>query len=63
MTRPNSASADAAPHIAAVLDAHREADQPGATFRAIDAALAATTGHILFTAAASRSPRRRGCKP
>ena len=49
MTRPNSASADAAPHIAAVLDAHREADQPGATFRAIDAALAATTGHILFT--------------
>jgi hypothetical protein len=44
MTRP-----DAAAHVEAVLAAHREADQPGATFRAIDAALAATTGHKLFT--------------
>jgi hypothetical protein len=40
---------DPAPHIEAVLAAQREADQPGATFRAVDAALAATTGHILFT--------------
>ena len=44
MTRP-----DSAPHIAAVLETHRDPDQPGATFRAIDAALAATTGHKLFT--------------
>jgi hypothetical protein len=44
MTRP-----DPAPHIAAVLAAHRETSQPEATFRAVDAALAATTGHILFT--------------
>ena len=40
---------DPAPHIDAVLAAQRDADQPGATFRAVDAALAATTGHILFT--------------
>ncbi len=44
MTRP-----DATLHIAAVLDAQREGDQPGASFRAIDAGLAAATGHILFT--------------
>lgn len=44
MTRP-----DATPHLAAVLAAHRGTEQPAATFRAIDAALAATTGHILFT--------------
>ena len=40
---------DAFPHLAAVLAAHREVNQPDATFRAVDAALAATTGHILFT--------------
>jgi hypothetical protein len=44
MTRP-----DPAAHLAAVIAAHRATDQPGTTFRAIDAALAATTGHILFT--------------
>jgi hypothetical protein len=44
MTRP-----DPTPHLAAVMEAHRVADQPGATFRAIDTALAATTGHKLFT--------------
>ena len=40
---------DAAPHLAAVLAAHRDVHQPDATFRAVDAALAATTGHMLFT--------------
>ena len=44
MTRP-----DATPHLAAVAAAHGSADQPGASFRAVDTALAATTGHILFT--------------
>ena len=40
---------DATPHIAAVLAAHAASPQPEATFAAVDAALAATTGHILFT--------------
>lgn len=40
---------DSTDHFAAVLAAHRETDQPGATFRAVDAALAATVGHKLFT--------------
>lgn len=44
MTRP-----DPMPHIASVIAAHSDTNQPDATFRAIDAALAATTGHILFT--------------
>jgi hypothetical protein len=44
MSRP-----DPAPHLAAVIAAHGAWDQPGDTFRAVDAALAATTGHILFT--------------
>ncbi len=44
MTRP-----DATPHIAAVTAALGTAGQPDAGFRAIDAALAATTGHVLFT--------------
>jgi len=44
MTRPDPTS-----NIANVLAAHRDANQPDATFRAVDAALAATTGHILFT--------------
>jgi hypothetical protein len=35
--------------IATILAAHREPDQPGATFRAVDAALAASPGHKLFT--------------
>jgi hypothetical protein len=32
-----------------ILAAHAERDQPGATFRAIDAVLADAPGHILFT--------------
>ena len=34
---------------AAIVAAHADPDQPDATFRALDAALAATPGHILFT--------------
>ena len=49
MTMNDKSGADPAPHIAAVLAAHRGADQPAATFRAVDAALAATIGHKLFT--------------
>ena len=33
----------------AVIAAHASPDQPGATFRALDAALAEAPGHILFT--------------
>jgi hypothetical protein len=44
MSRP-----DPAPHLAAILRAHTEADQPLATFRAVDAAMAACIGHKLFT--------------
>lgn len=32
-----------------LIAAHADPDQPGATFRALDAALAAAPGHILFT--------------
>ena len=32
-----------------VIAAHADTDQPGATFRALDQALAAAPGHILFT--------------
>ena len=35
--------------IGGIIAAHAEADQPGATFRAIDRVLAAAPGHILFT--------------
>lgn len=41
--------ADPTEHLAAVVAAHRDTEQPGATFRAVDAALAATVGHKLFT--------------
>lgn len=41
--------ADPAPHIAAVLAAQREEDQPTALFRVMDAALGASIGHRLFT--------------
>ena len=34
---------------AALIAAHADTDQPGATFRALDAALATAPGHILFT--------------
>jgi hypothetical protein len=40
---------DVAIHVASVITAHRDADQPGATFRAVEAALGATIGHKLFT--------------
>lgn len=32
-----------------IIEAHADKDQPGATFRAVDAALARSPGHILFT--------------
>ncbi len=35
--------------IQTVIAAHASLDQPGATFRALDAALAEAPGHILFT--------------
>ncbi len=35
--------------IPTVAAAHADPDQPGATFRALDAALAESPGHILFT--------------
>src|SRR5262249_6260940 len=35
--------------IDAIAAAHADPDQPGATFRAIDSALARQPGHILFT--------------
>jgi hypothetical protein len=35
--------------VETILAAHADPDQPGATFRAIDAALAEAPGHILFT--------------
>jgi GAF domain-containing protein len=44
MTRP-----DPGPHVAAVLAAQRAEDQPAALFRAVDAALEAAIGHLLFT--------------
>ncbi|HUA77660.1 MAG TPA: GAF domain-containing protein [Acetobacteraceae bacterium] len=53
MTRP-----DPAPHIAAVLAAQREKDQPASLFRALDAALAASIGHRLFTVLAHHPAER-----
>ena len=46
------------PDFAAIAAAHEAADQPGATFRALDQALAASPGHILFTVLV-RHPRQR----
>lgn len=40
---------DLMPHLAAIVRAHAEKDQPLATFRAVDQALAAVIGHRLFT--------------
>ena len=45
------------PDFAAIAAAHDSADQPGATFRALDQALAASPGHILFTVLV-RHPRQ-----
>ena len=36
-------------NLEAILSAHADTDQPLATFRAVDAALAQAPGHILFT--------------
>ena len=44
MNRP-----DPRPHLDALAAAHRDTDQPMATFRALDDGLAASIGHILFT--------------
>jgi len=61
-----------------VIAAHAEPDQPGATLRALDRALAAVPGHILFTVLVHHPGRREnerfytnmpeaypvgGCKP
>src|SRR5260370_16510949 len=43
------ARVDALPHLAAVAAAVRTSGEPEATFRALDAAVAATLGHKLFT--------------
>ena len=43
------AQLDPLPHLAAVSAAIRTSGQPEATFRALDAAVAATLGHKLFT--------------
>ena len=45
--------------IDAILAAHAEPDQPDATFRAIDAALAEDPGHILFTVLAHHPALRQ----
>jgi hypothetical protein len=44
MTRP-----DPAPHLSAVVEAAALPDQPAPLFAALDAAMAATIGHRLFT--------------
>ncbi len=49
MNEPFEKGANAAVHVGAVLAAHRDSDQPGATFRAIDTGMGATIGHKLFT--------------
>lgn len=49
MNEPFEKGANAAVHVGNVLAAHRDADQPGATFRAIEAGMRATIGHKLFT--------------
>lgn len=69
---------DPGPHLAAVIRAQREVGQPDAVFRAVDAALGATTGHRLFTILIHHPARREserfysnlpdaypvgGCKP
>ena len=43
---------------AAIVAAHADTDQPGATFRALDRALAAAPGHILFTVLVHHPARR-----
>jgi hypothetical protein len=40
---------DPGSHLDALCAAHESADQPDATFRALDAAMGACIGHILFT--------------
>ena len=43
---------------ASIVAAHADTDQPGATFRALDRALAAAPGHILFTVLVHHPARR-----
>ena len=62
------AQLDPLPHLAAVSAAVRTSGQPEATFRALDAAVAATLGHKLFTCllhhpAARESERRYTNQP
>jgi len=62
------AEVDPLPHLAAVSAAVRTSGQPEATFRALDAAMAATLGHRLFTCllhhpAARESERRYTNQP
>lgn len=62
------AQVDPLPHLAAVSAAVRTSGQPEATFRALDAAVAATLGHKLFTCllhhpAARESERRYTNQP
>ena len=40
---------DPAPHYADIIVAHGDPNQPAATFQAVDRALAACVGHLLFT--------------
>jgi hypothetical protein len=40
---------DPAPHLAAIAAAHAALDQPQPLFAALDAAMGATIGHMLFT--------------
>ncbi len=49
MNEPFEKGVNAAVHVGNVLAAHRDTAQPEATFRAIDAGLAATIGHKQFT--------------
>jgi len=45
--------------LESILTAHADPDQPRATFRAIEAALAAAPGHILFTVLAHHPALRQ----
>jgi hypothetical protein len=49
MNEPFEKGVNAGLHVGNVLAAQRDSDQPGATFRAVEAAMGATIGHKLFT--------------
>lgn len=59
MNEPFEKGANAAVHVVNVMAAQRDADQPAATFRAIDIAMAATIGHKLFTILAYHPDRKQ----